>query len=183
MSAISSKKTGTKGNAGCLIVVIAVICVVVAVAIGESIYHNNVLGVFKPEMQQYAAMGASTPGPSSELTRPMKVIVISCKDGDKSFAGDSLYFSLPEGMRAKNPQEVNTVVKLFRHETEVGTYTDGASAIRLSAEVAVVDMASNTTICDQTFWGSMPPDTKSGSGTGYGSSPDDDIVRYFEAFK
>jgi hypothetical protein len=86
-------------------------------------------------------------------------------------------------MRAKNPKEVNTVVKLLRHEKEVGSYSDGEPAIRYSAEVYVVDTASNTTLFFKTFTGDEPPDSKSGSGAGYGSSPDDDIVKYIKSLE
>jgi hypothetical protein len=144
-------------------------------------HQAKVFSVFNTYMQQYASAGSDIVSAAAPQ-KPMKIIIISQTDTtDGSYSGDDLYFKLPDVMRAKNPDEVNTIVKIQRLSSSVGTYSNGSDAIQQSAHITVIDAKSNKAIADQYFEGSMPPGSVSGSGGGMGSSPDEEIIKYLES--
>lgn len=105
-----------------------------------------------------------------------KVITID-KVGNKA---DHLYFSLPEEIRANNPDEVETIVWLECTERVAGTYSSGTKGYRTICDVTIIDKASATIVGRETFYGEAPPQVKSGFGDWHGGRPTGEIVDYIE---
>src|SRR5262249_17100562 len=78
---------------------------------------------------------------------------------------DYLHWSLPGDMSAGTPEEVTTVVQLHYTEQEVGQYTGGGRALKVTCNVIVVDRASHVVLGSATFVGADPPQfTKTHAG-------------------
>lgn len=91
---------------------------------------------------------------------------------------DPIYFNLPAKLRAKNPDEVDTVVTIYYYDSKVGTYTDHADACQRWARVTVVDKMTGEKVDLTEISGSAPPPTKRYRGGARGSSPNGEIVKY-----
>jgi hypothetical protein len=128
---------------------------------------------FRAEMSTY--LQAPT-GPAKPGTSVKKVVVIDVADKDV----DSLHFDLPDDLRAATPAEVTTVVWLNWSKNQIGTYTGGGSAYQWSCQVTVIDKATRTTIRQQTFTGSRPPQSvRARRGTSHsGDKPTDQVINF-----
>jgi hypothetical protein len=82
---------------------------------------------------------------------------------------DEFYDDLPDSLKANSVDEVNSIVQIWRDSKEVGKYSDGASALQSICNYKIVDLAKKKAIYEGTFLGSMPPESKQGSGSSTGS--------------
>jgi hypothetical protein len=146
-----------------------------------------------------ADIAAATATPASSVL-DMKAIIIACKDGDKLpdgtlfsysagkeppfqlFKIDPLYFSLPAGLAAAEPGEVNTVIKVIWYEYAAETYTDGCSYCRQCARVMIVDLDSNAVLgVTDVQSDDHAPETKYTNGNLYSGLPGNQICEYVQS--
>lgn len=95
---------------------------------------------------------------------------------------DDLHLDLPETLKARNPDEVGTIVWLSWSEVAVGTYTDGAVGYVQTCRVTLIDKASGAMVWRQTFLGSDPPGVKKHSGPARGSRPNAAVLDFLRRF-
>jgi len=70
---------------------------------------------------------------------------------------DDFFWHLPSSMRAKDWQDVSTVLLVSCHEDETGTYGSGASGFQSHCTVKVVDYQRQVIVDTHDFDGPMPP--------------------------
>jgi hypothetical protein len=101
-----------------------------------------------------------------------KVVVVNLTDKGL----DSLHFRIPDALRARQPDEVGTVVLVHREDRQAGTYTDGAPGYVRACDMTIVDEVRRTVAGTVAVEGSHPPPAKTGHGAQYGSEPDDEAL-------
>lgn len=106
-----------------------------------------------------------------------KVVVIDRKEREV----DDLHFDLPETLRAKEPEEVGTVVWVEWGQIQEGSYTDGSAAYIQTCVVTVIDREKWEVLGRNTFQGASPPSFKKGGGSRTGSKPTKEIVQYLSS--
>jgi hypothetical protein len=103
-----------------------------------------------------------------------KMIVIDMREKDV----DSLYWDLPEELRAATPDEVGTVVWMEWDKIQRMIYGT-KPGWQHHVKVTVIDMSRKTVVAHGCFIGSMPPSSiSSRSSEGNGSKPTDEVVRF-----
>ena len=91
------------------------------------------------------------------------------------------YSLLPEGLRAKSPDEVETVFWVTRGEYVAGTYKTGSKGYVKTLHITIIDKANVLIVGGRTFSGSQPPPIKTGTGDWHGSGPKSkEIKKYIE---
>jgi len=92
---------------------------------------------------------------------------------------DNLHYSVPDNLRAKWIEEVNTIIQIDREEEVVGRYTYGASAIQRICNIKVIDFKSQIILYTEQFRGSLPIDSRDKrSSPGYGTRPDNSVQNF-----
>ena len=86
-----------------------------------------------------------------------------------SYNIDNFYDELPDYLRANSVDEIKSIVQVWRDSKEVGKYNDGAAALQSICRYKIIDLAKKKAIYGGTFVGSLPPDSKKGSGSASGS--------------
>jgi len=169
-----SRSKGNDGTFGCLFLA-ALLVAGVYFGVRGLIRHPQVKP-FAGHLSAYASLsGLQRAADGAYISG--KVIAI---DKERSKV-DSVFFSLPKDLRATMPEEVGTVIWLEWDERIVGTYTDGAKGYQITCQVTVIDKDNAAIVASQSFAGSRPPGTKSGSGSRSGSKPTGDIVQFITA--
>jgi len=101
------------------------------------------------------------------------------------------FVKLPDELRAATPNEVKTIVQLrwmtrlegrYAHEIKVGDrrVPVGGSALRILAELTVIDKERSAIVGRRTIAGGSPPSSSTGGETRYGSRPTDQIVSFIK---
>jgi hypothetical protein len=108
--------------------------------------------VFGAAMDDYLAPTVPAP-PGAQRPAFGKAVMVDV--GQRKL--DYFQESLPADMRAASPAEVTTVVQLRYTEQEVGRYTSGGRALKVTLDVTVVDRASHVVLSTKTFIGADPP--------------------------
>ena len=103
-------------------------------------------------------------------------------DGSRPYV-DDLHFKLPEEIRATNPDEVETIIRIIwdfsvHGRYTNGRYTNGREAIQLIALVDVYDQANQSWVSCDRFFGEEPRDSIRGTQEAYGKPPFDQIVDF-----
>ena len=130
------------------------------------------LAPFKAHLSEYTVAAEDLPG---EAYIRGKVIPVDLRKNEIDFV---FYYELPKTMRAASPEEVQTVVARDCTTSQVGTYTRGGGAHRWTCKLQVIDLTVPRVVAVETFVGSDPPRTKSGSGKAYGSKPTQETIDY-----
>lgn len=127
---------------------------------------------FESTQSEYASINPVKQ--SSKIPVKGKAVVV---DKEEKKIDADLFLSLPDDLAAKNPDETAVVVLVQRGESKVGRYTNGGGAYIYTCEVTVVDLATHALIAEKGFRGGPPPE-EIRTGDGYGSRPDDDVIKY-----
>jgi hypothetical protein len=173
-----SSKRSTCAGIGCATLIVIGIVVGVVAGIFALVSHNkqeNALKPFKPHLSEYVAQARATaPG----KTKPYvlgKVVVVDLERKDF----DHLMFDLPDGLLAKDPDEVGTVVQITSRTEVVGTYPSGDKGYKYMVEVRLIDLKKGLLLATRIFEGGDPPKTKNkDSGDAYGYKPTTEIVTW-----
>lgn len=107
---------------------------------------------------------------------PIKGKAVVVNKGTKEIDTDLLR-RLPDDLEAKSPDDVTVVVLVNRGKSKVGSYSNGGGAFVYTCTVTVVDLTTHALIAEKIIQGGAPPEAISG-GNGYGSLPDDDVIKY-----
>lgn len=75
-------------------------------------------------------------------------------------------------------ERARTLVCILQTATSVGQYTDGAPAIKFDWKVRLVAWPSKDVLVEKEFSGGEPPETKYGSGSGFGSIPINELYQW-----
>ena len=94
-----------------------------------------------------------------------KAVVYNIKGGIYTKKG------LPKKYQTDHIDEIRYLVYADKGETGVGSYTNGAKAVRIDYVLSIVDLKDWTTIAKETFHGGSPPSTTSSGGKKKGSAP------------
>ncbi len=120
----------------------------IAVTIGYAVgvYRDQlaVLAPFEPYLEQYIAVSDSQPGPPYIRGR---VITVSTR-GDEL---DLLYFDLPEELRARQPEEVQTVIWLDCTSATRVHRSIGTDTVSYTCDVTIIDYTIPAVIARQSF--------------------------------
>jgi len=95
----------------------------------------------------------------------------------KAMSLDELYYDLPDQLRARNRDEVDTVAWLEYEPTLVGTYQTGR-AYAYKCTLWLVDNSDSRITDRHEFLGTNPPEQKKWRGDAYGLKPDYMILAY-----
>jgi len=133
---------------------------------------------FEPFLGDYTkAVDGADEGEEAAASLVGKVVVIDRKEQEV----DDLQFDLPEEIRARQPEEVGTVVWLDWGRETQGGYTDGTAAYVQTCTVTVIHREKWEVLGTTVFRGSDPPSFKKGGGSRSGSKPTDEVVRFLAA--
>jgi hypothetical protein len=143
-------------NATQIITLVAIVVPLIAFAAAMAIWQNQhrawEQSAFGAAMDDYLAP-AVNPAPGAPRPAVGKGVMVDVNQRKL----DYLQESLPDEMRAASPAEVTTVVQLRYAEQEVGKYTGGGKALKVTLTVTVVDRATHTVLDTRTFVGADPP--------------------------
>jgi hypothetical protein len=109
-------------------------------------------GAFQPVINDFLFAPVKS-GPGESRPRLGKVVLV---DVEKR-AVDPLHLSLPDDLRAVNPEEATTVGQMRYTRKEVGRYEGGSRGIQLSCTLTVVDRATRKVIANESFYRGPPP--------------------------
>lgn len=151
--------------------VIIAICFLVGCWLYPSFYVTFVVNpVFQGAMDEFTTATEAT------ATNPYVKKRILIVDKDKRRV-DTLQMFLPDDLRARNPEEVGTIVWLEDSESKAGDYHEegtgkftGSGFVRV-VEVSLIDRGLHSIISRQRFRGSDPPPKASSAGDERGSYP------------
>jgi hypothetical protein len=173
-------KNGKRVLIGCgsPLLLFAVIGIVLSVT--ETGMENKI----KPLIDRVEEYGAMTGESAAQAAAsPMKAFIVQNREkvGDhgEKYEYSPLYFRIPESLRAKTPEEMNTLVQLDRHTDAAGKYTTGKTAYDRCIDVTVIDIASGKVIRTESFVGRAPT-VLIGSQKPYGEWPDSLVVDLIE---
>lgn len=93
---------------------------------------------------------------------------------------DDIYFELPKHLQPQDTSEVNMIIKLYRKREKVGTYSNHSTAYHRSIRVKFYDLTTHEIIGEDTFYGKLPPNEKSGSGDEEGGDPNISLLEFLE---
>lgn len=93
---------------------------------------------------------------------------------------DDVFFKLPEQLRPADTSEVGTIIKLYREQEIIGTYTDKTTAYHKYIKVIFIDITTHEIIGEETVYGVLPPDSKKHKGDDAGGNPDNSLIRLLE---
>jgi len=159
---------------GCLSVLICVVFIVFAVIMS---FRDDPFEPLKPHLSQYTNI------PKLKDSRQLPYIVgrAITIDKRKGKIDRKMYSLLPEGLRAKSPDEVETVFWVTRGEYVAGTYKTGSKGYVKTLHITIIDKANVLIVGGRTFSGSEPPPIKAGTRDWHGSEPTDkEIKKYIE---
>jgi hypothetical protein len=148
-------------------------------AIVSSVRDAVLLGPFNNYVSEYSSIsGFKNPvkGDRSSTKPYIKGKVITINKQENRI--DSIYYDLPEDLRATKPDEVGTIAWLEWGEDKIGTYTDGDDAIVITCQVTVIDKSIPRIVSKTNFEGIEPPRVKRSSESGTGPIPTQKIVDY-----
>jgi hypothetical protein len=170
---MAQKKQDT--GASCLLLLVIIIAALVFFGI-RSGFRRLRSAPFEKHLSEYASIRGLEREQAAEAYIRGKIVAVNRSENQI----DDIYFDLPQELRAAQPEEVGTVVWLEWGADRIGMYTDGAGAYAHTCKVTIIDMSIPAIIAERDFRGSRPPETKSGSGSRYGSKPTDKIVGYLK---
>jgi len=155
---------------------------IIAVATGgyfgiRAIVRSNHLKPFQPKVDEYLARPvASRESPAAR--HKGKIIPVNVKEKEI----DSLYWDLPEELRAATPDDVATIVWLEWGEVQVSTYgSTNKPALVQTCNVTIIDRADKAILLRHSFRGSDPPKSiKSRDSSGRGDKPTQAVVEYLQ---
>ncbi len=143
----------------------------------RAMVRSNHLKPFEPKVDEYLAK------PVASKERPDarhkgKIIPVNVKEKEI----DSLYWDLPEGLRAATPDDVATIVWLEWGEVQVSTYGNtNKPALVQTCNVTVIDRDEKAILLREAFRGSDPPKSiKSRDSSGRGDKPTDKVVEFLQ---
>lgn len=171
--------------------VIFVISVALIVFILFIHYRDHRVGPFNNHLKEYASF-SSLPEAKDETVQPYrkgKVLPILMEDvlGDKAYTGNiprvcfELYFDLPDELRPQKPEDVGTVILVYKRQDRVGVYNNGEPAWKENYSLKIVDRTSKTMIEEKAFVGSDPPVKKFSQSSNRGTSPVKEIIAYLQS--
>ncbi len=73
---------------------------------------------------------------------------------------------------ALSEESVRSIVCRLETKTQVGSYTDGSAAFRVTLNIRILSWPDGTVVFSKTVESGPPPETKVGFGGGYGSYPE-----------
>jgi hypothetical protein len=154
-------------------VAVPVIAFIVTMAVWQNRQRAWEQTNFGAAMDEYLSPTVAATGATPSLGKAVMV------NADKREL-DYLQESLPPEIRAATPAEVQTVVQLRYTDQEVGKYTGGGKAIKVTVAVTAVDKASNVVLGTKSFTSADPPLIVTGSGNDdvRGTLPIADIKAY-----
>jgi hypothetical protein len=166
--------------------------VYVGIAVVGGVIALGSVGVYQSQQEKKAMAAAIAPfqeniGEYTSLQKPRDGDIRDGKAKRKMITidminrkVDSLYFQLPQELRATTPEEVETVVWLRWGQDYIASYEGGGKAIRHTCTVTVFDRATKKVVAQTTFQGEEPPDvtyTSAGEDDD-GGKPTDKILFY-----
>ena len=173
-------KKSKQGLWGCLTILLIIMAIGAAAGIANTnrekqirdlIANVEIYGAVKGE---YSAQAAKS---------PMKAFAVQNLDKAGSngelYEYAPLYFDLDDAIRAKTPDEMNTLIQLYRHTDATGKYTSGKTAYTRYIELTAIDMESGKVIAAETFSGA-PPFTLVGNQSNYGDWPTTEAVDFIQ---
>ena len=135
--------------------------------------------VHADQLCQAAVMGPQGLPISFLRAAPIKMKMVVIDPREKEI--DSLYWDLPEGLRATKPEEVGTIVWLEWDKVQTMIY-DTKPGWQHYVKITVIDAARNEVVAEGCCIGGMPPSSiSSNDSEGNGSKPNDDIVRFLSS--
>jgi hypothetical protein len=139
------------------------------------IYRPNTVESFNFHISEYIAdVDKSTESTNYSPYLRGKVITID----NENKAIDDIYFSLPNELKASEPNEVGTIILIERREVAVGRYTDGTGAYQDFWQLTIVDKTLLTIVGTIEISGEEPPEYKQSSGPKTGTSPKTKVIEY-----
>jgi hypothetical protein len=134
----------------------------------------------KPFKEHLATYTQPINQPEKEFTSKKPIGKCVTVDMEKNEV-DSIYFDLPDELRAETPDQVGTIVQLNWGKQQVNEYEGGKPAYKQRCDVLVVDRATMSAVAAETFWGSDPPSQiKSSQSEGSGDKPTDQVVNFLK---
>lgn len=158
-------------------VAVPVIAFIATMAVWQNRQRAWEQAAFGAEMDDYLAP-AKTPEPGAPVPKLGKSVMV---DADERKL-DYLHESLPGDLRAKTPADVQTVVQLRYTNEEVGRYTGGGRALKVTVGVTAVDKASHVILGTKSFTSADPPLVTGGSGSDdvRGTLPVADMIAFLK---
>lgn len=120
------------------------------------------------------------------IVRPVELVSNPNRTRDPGeFRGiyEDVYEKLPTGVRASAPSEVKSVAFVELLERQVGRYSGGTPAIRITADVQVVDATSGKLLASKSFTGPPPANLLGPGSYDNGVAPVDEIARYLSSLR
>ena len=106
-----------------------------------------------------------------------RVVVVE-KDHKEDWEFDAMQFKLDRKLIPKKPEDVGTVVLVSWSQSNVGSYTNGATANKWHAQAELIDYKSQVAFARRSFSGGEPPSSTKSTGTVTGSKPYSEIVKW-----
>lgn len=177
---------GQKKPSGCLIAFILIALVVAGISIANGVSRNQKEKKIQDLITLVPTLARMTPVSDAriDLELPTRYFIVQNKKENQpllqSSEYSSLYFDLPDNLKATTPTDLNTVVQIYREQRDVGNYTDGGDALQWIYQITVVDYATGRLVDATTLTGSEPPQSKSSRGDASGSEPRSDALDYLK---
>jgi hypothetical protein len=177
-------------KAGCLIG-FAVFFGMITALIVLACVQDAPLKKFVPYLDQYISAGVAG---ETSLPGDMKAIVIvsdnqtELSDPARYYLDIDEYKMLPKDMRAKTPDEVNTVIRISKLYDLIGNYVNpsdgsaGADAYAVRAYVTIVNLKTGIICARDRLFTNNPPANRylAESGKVFADVPMDEILRFMQ---
>lgn len=85
---------------------------------------------------------------------------------------DDIYEDISPDIKAVSTSEIKSIIQLWHGSKVVGEYTDHSDALQNYCFVKIIDLQTKTEIYEDTIFGTLPPQSKSGNSSASGTSAD-----------
>ena len=158
---------------GCLVIMVAGFVIGIGALIYDYYLANKAAAPFKVMAEQVRTACSRCETAKQISTSPYRIgrVLVVHSAGDA--IGSILTKDTLTNVVAISPEQVSTLVCVGEKVlSEVGHYTSGDAAYRVSRDVCIIDWTTGNIIYKTTLRGSTPPAAKTKSGSGTGSDPE-----------